>query len=162
MEGLSFKEAVCLSERSGTKLVIYSCNERVWGSANTHHGHTYNIPRWKGKWAVHIKSPCNTTGATTQLFQLKQNETKENSISIHNINTKPLLRAQQLNVFIYHKHVTGLQRCLSHGCLQNKPIQTKLLPSSFCGCPVVKVRARAGACCLGQRVHPLLWGTSPD
>lgn len=35
--------------------------------------------------------------AITQLFQLKQNETQENSVSICNVNTKSLLRAQKLN-----------------------------------------------------------------
>jgi len=61
---------------------------------------------------------------------------KLKSTSICNIITKSQLRSQQLNVFIYHKRLTGPQRCLSHGWLQNKPIQTKLLPSSLCSCPV--------------------------
>lgn len=48
-----------------------------------------------------MSSPYNTTGAITQPFQLKQNETKENSIFTCNINSKSLLRAQQLKGLYY-------------------------------------------------------------
>lgn len=88
MEGLSKESCVCANKLEQS---WYSCNESVQGSANTPF---VTEPHVQGE----MSSPCNTTGAITQPFQLKQSETKENSIFTCNINGKSLLRAQQLNV----------------------------------------------------------------
>lgn len=135
MEGLSFTAAGCLSDPGGAKLVRHSCHESSQGSANTHRGGTLvPHPQVQGDRAVCIESPCNTTGAITQMFRLKQNETKDKSVYSCKINTKSLLRAQGLIVFIYWKCRRELGRYPSHGRLPKKPTQTESLPSSFCSC----------------------------
>lgn len=57
----------------------------------------------EGGSAALTRGPCRATGAIEQQLQLKEHEIniKENSVSICGINTQPLLRAQQLKVFIY-------------------------------------------------------------